>query len=49
MVNNPPADVGDTRDAGLVPGSGRSLGVEMATHSIFLAWEIPQTEESGGL
>ena len=49
MVNNPPADVGDTRDVGLVPGAGRSLGVEMATHSIFLAWEIPWTEEPGGL
>ena len=22
---------------------------EMATHSIILAWEIPRTEESGGL
>ena len=33
----------------------RSLGQEdplereMATHSSILAWEIPQTEESGGL
>ena len=49
MVNNPPADVGDTRDVGLVPGAGRSLGVERTTHPIFLAWEIPQTEEPGGL
>ena len=49
VVKNPPADVEDTRDAGLVPGSGRSLRVETATHSIILAWETPQTEEAGRL
>ena len=27
MVKNPPANIGDTRDAGLIPGSGRSPGV----------------------
>ena len=27
-VKNLPADVGDSRDAGLIPGSGRSLGGE---------------------
>ena len=26
MVKNPPTDAGDTRDTGLIPGSGRSLG-----------------------
>ena len=26
VVKNPPADAGDTRDAGTVPGSGRSPG-----------------------
>ena len=26
LVKNPPADAGDTRDVGLIPGSGRSLG-----------------------
>ena len=26
MVKNPPANAGDTRDAGLIPGSGRSPG-----------------------
>ena len=26
MVKNPPANAGDSRDAGLTPGSGRSLG-----------------------
>ena len=27
MVKNPPANAGDTRDAGWIPGSGRSPGV----------------------
>ena len=36
------------RNKGLIPKSGRSLG-EMATHSNILAWEIPLTEEPGGL
>ena len=27
MVKNPPASEGDTRDAGLIPGLGRSPGV----------------------
>ena len=27
MVKNPPANVGDTRDAGLISGLGRSPGV----------------------
>ena len=27
-VKNPPANAGDTRDAGSIPGSGRSPGVE---------------------
>ena len=26
MVKNPPANAGDTRDVGLIPGSGRSPG-----------------------
>ena len=34
---------------GLIPESGRSLEKEMATHSSILAWEIPWTEEPGGL
>ena len=37
------------RDASSIPGSGRSPGEENATHSSFLAWEIPRTEEPGGL
>ena len=48
VVKNPPASAGDARDSGLIPGLGRSLE-EMATHSNILAWEIPWTEEPGGL
>ena len=36
-------------DVGSVYGSGRSPEKEMATHSSTLAWEIPWTEEPGGL
>ena len=32
-------------DAGLIPELGRPLEKEMATHSSFLAWRIPWTEE----
>ena len=49
VVKNPPANAEDARDAGLIPGSGRSPGGEMATHSSVLAWKIPWTEELGGL
>ena len=30
-------------------GEGDSLEKEMATHSSILAWEVPWTEEPGGL
>jgi len=46
VVKNSPANAGD---ASLIPGSGRSQGEEMTTHSSILAWEIPWTEEPGGL
>ena len=36
-VKNPPANAGDTSDSGSIPGSGRSLEKEMATHSSILA------------
>ena len=42
-------NAGDTREAGLIPGSGKSSRVGMATHSSILAWENPWTEEPGGL
>ena len=40
---------GDAGDTGLIPGSGRSLEKDMATHSSIHAWRIPWTEEPGGL
>ena len=46
MLKNPPAKEGDM---GSNPGLGRSPGEEMAMHCSFLAWEIPWTEEPGGL
>ena len=49
VVKNPPANAGDARDAGSIPGSGRSLGEGMATHSSILAWRMSWTEKSGGL
>jgi len=44
VVKDPPANAGDTRDTVSIPGSGRSLEKEMATHSSILAWRIPWTE-----
>ena len=49
MVKNTPSNVGDVRDTGSIPGSGRSPEVKMATHSSILAERIPWTEEPGGL
>ena len=46
VVKNLLANVGD---AGLIPGQEDLPGKEMATCSTILAWEIPRTEESGGL
>ena len=49
MVKNPPANAGDARDMGLIPGSGGSPGGGNGPHSSILAWSIPWTEEPGGL
>ena len=46
---NPPASARDTRDMDSIPGSGRSSGEGMATHSSVLAWELPWTEEPAGV
>ena len=46
MIKNLPANAGDM---GLIPSPGRFPGEEMATHSRILTWEIPWTEEPGGL
>ena len=49
MIKNLPASAGDTRNTGLICGSGRFLGEEHDTHSSILAWRIPWTEEAGRL
>ena len=46
MVKNPPAIAGDMES---IPGSGRSFGEGNGNLSSILAWEIPWTEEPGGL
>ena len=45
MVKTLPASAGDAREGCLIPGLGRSLEQEMATHSSILAWKIPRTDE----
>ena len=49
VVKNPAASAPEARDAGSVPGWGRSPGGGHGTHSGILAWSIPWTEEPGGL
>ena len=46
VVKNLPADAGNSRDAGSIPGS---LEKEMANYSSTLAWQVLWTEEPGGL
>ena len=49
VVKNPHANAENIRDAGLIPGLGRSPGEGIATYSSILAWRIPWTEDPGGL
>ena len=49
MVMNMPANAGEIKDAGSIPGLEDPLEEGMATHSSILAWRIPWTEEPGGL
>ena len=49
VVSNLPANTGDVRDTGSIPGSGRSLEEGTATHFSIIAWRIPWTEEPGRL
>ena len=46
MVKNLPSNAGEL---GLILGWKDPLGEVMATHSSILVWEIPWTEEPGGL
>ena len=49
VVRNSPANAGDARDLGWIPGLEDPLEKEMATYSSILAWKIAWTEEPGGL
>ena len=49
MVKDLPANAGDLRDIGSIPGSGKSPGGGHGNPLQYLAWRIPWTEESGGL
>ena len=49
LVKNLPDNAGDTRDAGLIPESGRSSGGgKWQSTAVFLP-EVPWTEGPGGL
>ena len=49
MVNNPPANAGDIRDAVSVLGLGRSPGGGHNNPFQYSTWRIPWTEEPGRL
>ena len=49
MVKNPLANAGDIKDAGLIPGLGRSPGERHGNPLQYFAWRSPWTEELGGL
>ena len=49
LVRNLPTNAGDIKDTGSIPRLGRSPGGGDGNSSSILAWEIPWTEEPGGL
>ena len=49
VINNLPANGGDSGDEGLICGLGRSPKEGMAAHVSTLAWRITWTEEPGDL
>ena len=49
MVKTPPASARDAEDWVRSLGQEDPQKEEMASHSSILAWEIPWTEEPGGL
>ena len=50
LVKSPPANAGDVRNTGSIPGLGFDpLKEGMAIHSSILAWRIPWTEEPNRL
>ena len=46
VVKNPPATVGDVRDAGSIPGSGRSLGGGYGNPLQYSCLENPMDREA---
>ena len=49
MVKSLPANTGDSRHVGWIPGWERFPGVGNEAHFSILAWEISWTEETGSL
>ena len=49
MIKNPPANVGDVRDMGSMPGSGRPPGEGNGNPLQYSAWRIPWMEKPGGI
>ena len=49
VIKSPSANVGDTRNAGLIPGSRRSPGVGNGNPLQYSCWKIPWTEDPDGL
>jgi len=49
MVKNPPANGGDVKDMGSIPGQEDPLQEGTETHSSILVWRIPWTEGPGRL
>ena len=49
MFKSLPASAGNSEDMGLILVLEKSLEKKMAAHSNILTWEIPWTEEPGGL
>ena len=49
VVKNPPANIGDLKDVGLIPGSGRSSGEENGNPLRDSCLENSRDRETGGL
>ena len=49
VVNNPPANVEEARDVGLIPGSGRSSGVGHGSSLQYFCLENPMEEPGRSL
>ena len=49
MVKNPPANAGEAKDSGSIPGLERSPGIGNGNPFQYSSLENPWTEEPGGL